>query len=141
MIFICGSSLTGISRGITAFSNEILLNSQNTFDFTDGYKFSKVFSGYVTYEAFGAVGDGKTYDFDAITKTHAYANAAGLSVFANETAKRIAEKPKIIRCYYFYRATSYKQISSNERFCWYSIVHHFILYKEHRKSKAVKDYR
>ncbi len=85
-VYITGSSLTGISRGITAFSNEILLNSQNTFDFTDGYKFSKAFSGYVTYEAFGAVGDGKTDDFDAITKTHAYANATGLSVFANETA-------------------------------------------------------
>lgn len=42
----------------------------------------------MTYEAFGAVGDGKTDDFDAITKTHAYANATGQSVFANETASK-----------------------------------------------------
>ena len=41
---------------------------------------------YVTYEDFGAVGDGKTDDFDAIIRTHEYANENGLSVFANETA-------------------------------------------------------
>ncbi|MBR2432548.1 MAG: hypothetical protein IKB23_06485, partial [Clostridia bacterium] len=35
---------------------------------------------YVTYEDFGAVGDGKTEDFGAIYKTHEYANEHGLSV-------------------------------------------------------------
>ena len=35
---------------------------------------------YVTYEDFGAVGDGKTEDFEAIYKTHEYANAHGLTV-------------------------------------------------------------
>jgi len=35
---------------------------------------------YVTYEDFGAVGDGKTEDFGAIYKTHEYANAHGLTV-------------------------------------------------------------
>ncbi len=85
-VYITGSSKVGISRGITAFADEVLLNAQGSFDFNDGYEFNKTFSDYVTYEDFGAVGDGKTDDFEAIVKTHEYANANGLSVFANETA-------------------------------------------------------
>lgn len=37
----------------------------------------------VCYEDFGAVGDGKTDDFDAIAKAHAYANENGLDVVCN----------------------------------------------------------
>lgn len=85
-IYISGSKDTGISRGITAFADEVLLSSQGTYDFKDGYEYNKTFSGYVTYEAFGAVGDGKADDMEAIAKTHEYANANGLTVFANETA-------------------------------------------------------
>ncbi len=85
-VYITGSSKTGISRGITAFADEVLLNSQGSYDFKDGYEFNKTFSDYVTYEDFGAVGDGKADDFEAIVKTHEYANTNGLSVFANETA-------------------------------------------------------
>ena len=85
-IYIKGSSKVGISRGITAFADEILLNSEEKFDFKDNYEYNKTFSDYVTYEDFGAVGDGKTDDFEAIVKTHEYANANNLSVFANETA-------------------------------------------------------
>lgn len=85
-IFITGCRNAGISRGITAFSDEILLNAEKIFNFNDGYEFTKTFSDYVTYEDFGAVGDGKTDDFDAIIKTHVYANENGLSVFANECA-------------------------------------------------------
>ena len=85
-VYITGSAETGISRGITAFADEILLDAEGSFDFTDGYVYTKTFTDYVTYEAFGAVGDGKTDDFDAIVKTHEYANANGLSVFAGETA-------------------------------------------------------
>ncbi len=85
-IYIKGSSCAGISRGITAFANEVLLNSQSSYDFKDGYEFAKTFTDYVTYEQFGAVGNGKADDFEAIVKTHEYANANGLSVFAYETA-------------------------------------------------------
>ncbi len=85
-VYITGSSNVGISRGITAFADEVLLLSQGSFDFKDGYEYNKTFSDYVTYEDFGAVGDGKADDFEAIVKTHEYANANGLSVFANETA-------------------------------------------------------
>ena len=85
-IYIKGSSVAGIARGISTFADEVLLNSQGSYNFKDGYEFTKTFSDYVTYEDFGAVGDGKTDDFEAIVKTHEYANANGLSVFANETA-------------------------------------------------------
>lgn len=41
---------------------------------------------YVTYEQFGAVGDGLTCDFDAIYAAHAYANLHGLPVRAQAGA-------------------------------------------------------
>ncbi len=85
-IRINGSAGTGISRGITAFSDEVLLNSQGSYDFKDGYEYNKVFADYITYEAFGAAGNGKTDDLEAIVKAHDYANANGLSVLASETA-------------------------------------------------------
>ncbi|MBQ2828058.1 MAG: hypothetical protein IJF20_02330 [Clostridia bacterium] len=85
-IYIKGSKSAGISRGITAFADEVLLSAQGTFNFEDGYEFTKTFSDYVTYEDFGAVGDGKTDDFEAIVKAHEYANENNLCVFAKETA-------------------------------------------------------
>ncbi len=39
----------------------------------------------VCYEDFGAVGDGKTDDFDAMAKAHAYANENGLDVVTDGT--------------------------------------------------------
>lgn len=85
-VIITGSKNVGIARGIAAFADEVLLPAQDSFDFTDGYEYTKTFSDYVTYEQFGAVGDGKTDDLEAIVKTHEYANENGLRVFANETA-------------------------------------------------------
>ena len=41
---------------------------------------------YVTYEEFGAVGDGVTDDYAAICKAHDYANENGLPVKANDSA-------------------------------------------------------
>ncbi len=86
VVYITGSSDIGISRGISSFADEVLLTSDGCFDFSDGYEYNKTFTDYVTYETFGAVGDGKTDDFDAIVKTHEFANSNGLSVFADETA-------------------------------------------------------
>ncbi len=85
-VYITGSSTVGISRGIAAFTDEVLLNAQNSYNFADGYEYTKTFTDYVTYESFGAIGDGKTDDLQAIVRTHEYANENGLSVFANETA-------------------------------------------------------
>ena len=85
-IYIKGSKNVGISRGIAAFADEVLLTANGSFNFEDGYEYSKTFENYVTYEDFGAVGDGKADDFDAIIKAHEYANLNGKAVFANETA-------------------------------------------------------
>ncbi len=85
-VYIKGSSGTGISRGISAFADEVLLSSQGCYDFKDGYEYNKSFSDYITYEDFGAVGDGKADDLEAIVKAHEYANTNCLNVFANETA-------------------------------------------------------
>lgn len=51
---------------------------------TDLQKFKK--RGWVRYSDFGARGDGKTDDIDAIAATHAVANQYGLSVKADEGA-------------------------------------------------------
>lgn len=85
-VYITGSSTIGISRGISAFADEVLLKAQGSCNLTDDYKYTKTFTNYVTYESFGAVGDGKTDDLDAIVRTHEYANENGKSVFANETS-------------------------------------------------------
>ncbi len=85
-VYITGSSETGIARGIAAFSDEVLAEADGSFNFTDGYEYSKKFTDFVTYEQFGAKGDGVTDDLEAIVKTHEYANENNLSVFANETA-------------------------------------------------------
>lgn len=85
-VFITGSKNTGISRGIAAFADEVLLNAEGSFDLADGYEYTKTFTDFVTYEQFGAKGDGETDDFAAIVATHEYANENGLAVLANETA-------------------------------------------------------
>ncbi len=41
---------------------------------------------FVTYEAFGAVGDGIHDDFEAIVRAHDYANEQGLPVRAKDDA-------------------------------------------------------
>ena len=85
-VYIKGSAKAGVSRGITAFADEVLLAAEGSFDLADGYSYTKVFADFVTYEQFGAVGDGKADDLAAIVSTHEYANANSLAVFANETA-------------------------------------------------------
>lgn len=49
----------------------------------------------VTYEQFGAVGDGVTDDFAAIYKAHEYANENGLPVVACDTATYYIHNPEI----------------------------------------------
>ncbi len=47
----------------------------------------RLFETYVKYSEFGAVGDGKTDDFEAIIKTHEYANEHHIAVKADNGAK------------------------------------------------------
>ena len=46
---------------------------------------------YVSYEEFGAIGDGKTDDFDAIAKAHEYANENGYEIRANDALSQTQE--------------------------------------------------
>lgn len=85
-VYMTGSKNIGISRGIAAFADEVLLNAEGSIDLADGYEYTKTFTDFVTYEQFGAKGDSKTDDFTAIVATHEYANENGLAVLANETA-------------------------------------------------------
>ena len=85
-VYIKGSKNIGISRGISAFADEVLLNTEGILGLVDGYEYTKTYSDYVTYEDFGAIGDGKTDDFEAIINTHKYAIYNNLTVLANETA-------------------------------------------------------
>jgi hypothetical protein len=50
----------------------------------DALKF--ITNGFVSYSDFGAIGDGKTDDIDAIAAAHAFANQQGLTVKAGEGA-------------------------------------------------------
>lgn len=62
----------------TGENGELLVNVSPK----DARKFKA--SGSVRYSDFGARGDGKTDDIDAIAATHAFANQQGLSVKADE---------------------------------------------------------
>ena len=85
-VYMTGSKNIGISRGIAAFADEVLLNAEGSVELADGYEYTKTFADYVTYEQFGAKGDGETDDFAAIVEAHKYANENGLAVLASETA-------------------------------------------------------
>ena len=50
---------------------------------------------YVTYEEFGAVGDGVTDDFEALYRAHEYANANGLPVRARDGAEYYLHCPVV----------------------------------------------
>ena len=87
-IYLTGSERTGLSRGISmalsllagTVSESVYKVEQNTKATLDN------FGTVVCYEDFGAVGDGKTDDMEAICKAHEYANEKGLPVYAKEGA-------------------------------------------------------
>lgn len=68
---------TGVS---TNEKGELLINVSSK----DAGKFKS--AGFVSYSDFGAKGDGKTDDIEAIAATHAFANMHGLSVKATDDA-------------------------------------------------------
>lgn len=67
---------------------EVLLNPNGELILNVSQKETKKFiaAGTVNYNDFGAVGDGKTDDINAIASTHAFANQHGLSVKADKGA-------------------------------------------------------
>ena len=74
------NSRGNITRVQTAENGGLLINVSSQ----DSIRFKT--NGFVRYSDFGARGDGKTDDIDAIAAAHAYANQKGLPVKADEGA-------------------------------------------------------
>jgi len=76
----------GVSRGIGGFLGSLLRDAEGTLALDASYKYENDIGAYVTYSEFGAVGDGKANDFNAIVKAHEYANANKMEIRADEGA-------------------------------------------------------
>jgi hypothetical protein len=77
VVITSGKDKTQVS---TSENGDLLLN----VSLKDARKFKA--KGFVRYSDFGAIGDGKTDDIDAIAATHAFANQNSLPVKADEGA-------------------------------------------------------
>ncbi len=74
-----------LNDALASFTTKHIFLAKGDVDFK-GTVFTQDIS-FLTYEAFGAVGDGKTDDFEAIYKTHTEANKGGQTVKAKRGAK------------------------------------------------------
>ncbi len=86
-VTVTSSPAIGLCRGIRDFAE--LLSQEclaDKFDMANGYKYETYYGDFVTYEQFGAKGDGVTDDIDAIVAAHADANTKGVKVLAKEGA-------------------------------------------------------
>ncbi len=81
---VTSSRRIGLSRGIRDFVEITLAASPSLL--VSGYSYENGYGEFVTYEDFGAKGDGVTDDQAAIVLAHADANAKGLPVLAREDA-------------------------------------------------------
>ncbi len=86
-IDIVGSDLIGLSRGVRDLLEDELSAKTDEKVLTEGMVYKKDYGQFVTYEQFGAVGDGKTDDQNAIVAAHEYANKNHLPVLAREGAE------------------------------------------------------
>lgn len=85
-IYIKGSERAGISRGIRDIVEMACTEGGSGMVLRDGDMFKVDYGTGVRYEDFGAKGDGKTDDTEALRAAHEYANANGLPVLAREDA-------------------------------------------------------
>ncbi|MBQ8719935.1 MAG: hypothetical protein IJY65_02765 [Clostridia bacterium] len=75
------------SKGMKRFVEDVIAKSGEALDFGENYSYETSLDlSVVKYSEFGAVGDGRTDDFEAIIKTHAYANEGGQTVKADKGA-------------------------------------------------------
>ena len=62
---------------------------------------------FVTYEQFGAIGDGKNNDFPAIFAAHNYANENGLAV------NTVIASPAVIMCFNYHCVATVTKLGDN----------------------------
>ena len=96
-LLLTGSERIGIYRGIrdffdalaaagTALPQNASLSEAGCLNLAEGLVYTKDYGTFVTYEEFGAKGDGKTDDADALVQAHAAAKERKLPLLAKETA-------------------------------------------------------
>ncbi len=73
-------------RGWKKFIGEYFTDKKGDIVLDAEFSYETDLMGVVTYSEFGAVGDGKTNDFDAIIAAHNFANTMGLPVKADKGA-------------------------------------------------------
>jgi len=76
----------GFQRGILGFFANEVRGVKGDLEMDEGFRHNQSFAGVVRYREFGALGDGKTDDIEAIVAAHAFANQHGLPVQADEGA-------------------------------------------------------
>ena len=74
------------ATGMDKFANAVLAKSGETLNFTSGEDFYTTNVSVVKYSDFGAKGTGSVDDFEAIIKTHEFANIGGQRVEADKGA-------------------------------------------------------
>ena len=83
-LLLAASDPVGFEIGFRRFLGALLENASGMLALDASYKKDMtVGDAYILYSEFGAVGDGKTDDFDAIIAAHDFANARGLPVRAD----------------------------------------------------------
>ena len=92
-VILCASPRVGLYRGVRDLFEEIEKGTLAVQKDADGallwagdFGYEKHYGTFVTYEDYGAKGDGKTNDVPALKQAHAEANQKKLPVLANETA-------------------------------------------------------
>ena len=75
----------GFMRGISAFLSDAILGKTGEIPL-DSYSLDQEIGSYVLYSDYGAKGDGKTNDMNAIVAAHRAANASGVEVRADPGA-------------------------------------------------------
>ncbi|MCQ2428086.1 MAG: hypothetical protein MJ137_06765 [Clostridia bacterium] len=84
-LFITGNSRTGFFRGLRDWAEAV--KTEGPLKLSEGYSYKVEYGSFVTYEDYGAKGDGKTDDIEAIIAAHAAANEKKLPVLTRESAE------------------------------------------------------
>lgn len=85
-LFLTTGVNMGFERGFNRFFGEYIASAEGVVTMDQNFRYETDIGSSVSYSEFGAVGDGVTNDMEAIIRTHAFANASGVPVKADEGA-------------------------------------------------------